>query len=100
MRWIFVPISVKSLGSFSETPSGTGSLAAASARSPKVARLPDLWVSTPLETTISSAGTFQASTAACTSMARAAAPALRSWSQLLLTAVDPPVPWMPNARLA
>ena len=54
----------------------------------------------PFETVISEAGTDHFSAAAVTSIARAAAPALRSWNQELATAVEPPVPWIgPISRL-
>ncbi len=49
---------------------------------------------------ISPAGTFQACAAADTSIARAVAPAVRYWRYELAIADDPPVPCMPNARLA
>jgi hypothetical protein len=56
---------------------GTGCRLAASAISPKLARLPEAWPSMPFDTVICAAGTFQASAAAATSIVRAAAPAWR-----------------------
>ena len=85
-------------GVFSVTSSGTCSLAASSARSPKVADLPLAWVIRPRRTVISAAGRFQRAAAARTSMARAVAPALRYCSKELGIAVEPPVPWMPKKR--
>ncbi len=84
-------MSLKSFGSFSFTSFGTSSLAAASANSPKE----PVWLplfSTPFSTVMLSAGTPHFSAAAATSICRAAAPALRSCSQLLATEVEPPVP--------
>jgi len=50
-------------------------------------------------TVIWSAGTFQRLAAACTNIARAAAPALRSCSHELEIADEPPVNWMPAVAL-
>ena len=50
----------------------------------------------PLDTVISEAGTPQVLAAASTSMARAAAPAVRNSVQELLIAEEPPVPCIPN----
>ena len=89
------------MGSFSATFCGTGSFAASSASSPKRAlRLEAAWRTTPFSTVTDEAGTDQRAAAVATSMARAAAPAMRSSSQLLATAVEPPVPWMPKKWLA
>ena len=94
-----MPISRKSFGCFSVTSLGTGSLAAASANSPKLPEWLPLF-STPLSMVMLAAGTFHVSAAAAMSICRAAAPALRSCSQLLAIEVDPPVPWIgPNSRL-
>ncbi|MCY1367471.1 hypothetical protein D9M68_762480 [compost metagenome] len=95
------PISVKSSGDLSLTSFGSGWRAAASANSPKPACLPDAaWLTTPLLTLISAAGTCHCSAAAATSMARALAPALRICSKELAMAELPPVPCIgPKARL-
>ena len=76
-RWTpSLPMRVKADASFSFGSAGTGSLAAASARAPKPAlRLPAL--TTPLDTLIVAGSTPHCRAAAATSMARAAAPALR-----------------------
>ncbi|MFD2498028.1 hypothetical protein ACFSTI_03005 [Rhizorhabdus histidinilytica] len=44
--------------------------------------------------------TFHSAAAACTSIARAIAPARRSWSKLLAIAVEPPVSCAPSSELA
>ncbi len=96
-RW---PISVKFFGSLSLTSVGTGIAAAALASSPKLAFLPEACVRTPALTVMLSGGTFQRLAAAATSIARAAAPAWRSWSHELAIAVEPPVPCIgPHSRL-
>jgi hypothetical protein len=74
-----LPMRTKSLGSFSLTSVGTGCFAASAASSPKVALL-SFDETMPRETPISAAGTCHFSAAAATSMARAAAPALRNCS--------------------
>ena len=54
----------------------------------------------PADTLIDSGGTFQRFAAAPTIIARADAPALRSWSQELASDVEPPVPCAgPHFRL-
>jgi len=79
---------------------GTGCLPAASASSPKVAFLPLACDTTPLFTCTLSAGTFHCCAAAPISIARAAAPACRYWSNEFAMAVDPPVPCAsPHLRL-
>ena len=71
----------------------TGTFAARAANSPKVAFFPVLiWATTPSLTVISAAGTCHCAAAACTSIARAVAPACRSCAHELETAVEPPVP--------
>jgi hypothetical protein len=72
-----LPISVQAPASFNVTSAGGVSFAAASASSPKVAFLPLAWLTTPLETVISPAGTFHCLAAAETSITRAVAPARR-----------------------
>ena len=93
-----VPISVNCDGSFNATPVGTSSLPAASASSPKAALLPDAWLTTPLLTVISAAGTLHCLAAAATSMALAVAPTVRYCIQAFGTLMEPPVPWMPSSR--
>src|SRR5882724_4670694 len=85
-------MSLNWLGSLSLTSVGRGSLPAAAASSPKVAFLPDLCATTPSLTVISEAGTFQRLAAAWTNIARAYAPAWRSWSHEFAIEVEPPVP--------
>src|SRR5215471_19621798 len=81
-RFSDLPISVKSLGSLSFGLSGTGSLPAASASSPKVSvRLLAAWVILPFEALQLAASTCHCAAAAAINMVRAAAPALRSLSQ-------------------
>ncbi len=97
LRGAFLPISVKFFGSLSGTFSGTGIAAAAAASWPKLAlRAPAL--STPSLTVMLCGDTFHCLAAAATSIARAVAPALRSWSHEFAIAVDPPVPCIPKAR--
>ncbi len=92
-----VPIRVNWSGVFSTGFSGTGKVAASAASSPKRAVfLP--WLTTPFDTLTSATGTFQRFAAAWTSIARAAAPALRICIQLFAIAVEPPVPIVPNIR--
>src|SRR5215213_3620609 len=83
----FLPMTVKSLSALRIGLSGTACRLAASAISPKLARLPEAWLSTPLETFTSVEGTFHASAAAATSIPRAAAPALRYCKYELAMAV-------------
>ena len=71
------PINRNAEGCFSGGSSGTGSRAAASANSPNRPCRSEAWRRTPCSTVISAAGTAHACAAACTSMTRAAAPALR-----------------------
>ena len=51
-----------------------------------------------LDAAVSAAGTPHSLAAAVTSMARAAAPALRICSYEFAIAVEPPVPWTPKRR--
>ena len=96
-----LPISLKSFGSFSLTSDGTGWRAASAASAPNVVRRDDArCVTTPLLTVMASAGTFHSCAAAATSMARAAAPAVRICSNEFAIAVLPPVPCAgPHNRL-
>ena len=71
-----LPISVNCAGVFSTGFAG-GFCCAAAAISPYVARLPEAWLSTLFDALTLPNGTFQASAAAATSIARAVAPALR-----------------------
>src|SRR5258706_11589486 len=90
---------MKRLGTLSFPSAGTFRFAASPASWPKVAFL-SCHETTPLETRTSAAGTFHFSAAAATSIARAAAPALRNCSQELASAVLPPVPCAgPHRRL-
>ena len=82
---------VKVLGSFRVGLSGGVTLAASASSSPKPALLPLGWPTTLSLTVISPAGTLHLVAAACTNIARAPAPALRSWSQELEIADEPPV---------
>ena len=86
---------VKFLGSLSVGDCGGAILAAAGSSSAKVADLPPGPETTPSLTVIWLGGAFHWFAAACTNMARAAAPALRICSQASLMAVEPPVPWIP-----
>src|SRR5690349_18944779 len=75
------PISVKRLGSFSETSDGTGSPAALPANSPNVALRPDgACFMMPFSTVMVDRSTPHSLAAASISNALAVAPALRSWS--------------------
>ena len=95
-----VPIRVKVEGSFRVGDCGGGTAAASASSSPKVALCPAAWLTTESATRISPAGTLHRVAAAWTNMARAEAPASRSWSQELAIAVEPPVPWAPMPILA
>src|SRR6476619_5224156 len=66
-----------SFGSFRATLAGTGPLAALAANAPYVADFPEAWLTMPFSALISLPGTFQLSTAAAISIARAVAPARR-----------------------
>ena len=71
----------QSFGSFSGTSFGGSILAAASATLPKVVARPDaLWVILLFSAVHSDAGTFHSLAAAWTSIMRAAAPPLRTYS--------------------
>ena len=87
-------------GSFGVTLDGAGIAAASCASSPKFALRPDECDTTPAATVTVSACTFQRLAAAATSIARAVAPAVRSWSHEFAIAVEPPVPCAgPHIRL-
>jgi len=91
---------VKVLGSFRVGVSGGVTLAASAISAPNPALLPlAAWATTPSLTVIWPTGTFHRVAAACTNIARAAAPALRSCSQELEIADEPPVSWMPKLVL-
>src|SRR5260221_659482 len=90
---------MKRLGSLSFTSAWTFCFAASLASWPKVAFFSFQEI-TPFETRISEAGACHFSAAAATSIARATAPALRSCSHELASAVLPPVPCAgPHSRL-
>ncbi len=97
MGW---PISLNWAAVLSNGASGSGRRAARSARAPK-ARLRWLaaWVTMPLATLQSAAGTPQAWAAAATSMARALAPASRIGSHRSLMLDEPPVACRPSSRM-
>ena len=90
------PMRRKADASLSVTFAGTGSFAASATSSPKRADLPEpVWLTTPLATVMSPAGTPQRAAAAATSIARAAAPASRmGWNELRIVLL-PPVPIAP-----
>jgi hypothetical protein len=95
-----LPISFHSFGSLSTTSAGGVSLAAASATLPYVVVRPvGLWVITLLAALHSAAGTFQPSAAAWTSMMRAVAPPLRTYSCEVRMPRLPPVEKSPHTRL-
>src|SRR3989442_8626170 len=79
-----VPISVKSFGSLRVTSAGTGTFAAASARSPYESFLPVAgWLTIPFAAWHDAGSTFQRCAAAAMSIMRAVAPALRSgWDRI------------------
>jgi hypothetical protein len=86
------PMRVKSFGSLRRGFSGTGSFAAAAARSPYPMRRPEAaWITIPFPVVQEAGSTFHPAAAAETSISRAAAPALRSGSQDWRTEDDPPV---------
>src|SRR5258706_5825463 len=90
---------MKRLGSLSLTSAGTFCFAASLASWPKVAFFSFQEI-TPFATRISETGACHFSAAAATSIARATAPALRSCSHELASAVLPPVPCAgPHSRL-
>jgi hypothetical protein len=97
LRDTFLPMNFQSFASFNLTSVGTGIAAAAVASCPNVARLPAA-VTTPSFTAIDCGETLHCFAAAATIMARAVAPALRSWSHEFAMAVEPPVPWSPRAK--
>src|SRR5262245_55215453 len=93
-------MSFHSLGSLRATFSGTGSLAAASATLPYVVVRPEgLCVITLLAALHSATGTLQPLAAACTSIVRAAAPPLRTYSCDMRMPRLPPVEKSPQIRL-
>ena len=73
-------------------------MAASSTSSPKPACLPEACATIPLATVISPAGTPHFVAAACTNMARAAAPAARILGHESEMADEPPVPWVPPIK--
>src|SRR4029077_11810107 len=80
-RFAGVPIKVKSFGSLSAIVSGTGRVAAFSARAPYVSVRPvGPWVTTPRLARHDAGSTSHVWAAAATSMVRAVAPARRSGS--------------------
>jgi hypothetical protein len=100
-RFVGWPTMRKSFGSLSGTSCGTGSIAAAAATWPYGMRRPLLPCSTsPFSVRHSDGSTLQLFAAASSSIARAAAPALRSGSDMPATLVLPPVIWMPKPGCA
>src|SRR3989454_4678060 len=100
-RFAGVPINVKSFGSLSGTLSGTGSLAAFSAREPYGSVRPvGVWVTTPRLARHDAGSTSHVWAAAATSMVRAVAPARRNGSTNELTLDDPAVSGSPNNGVA
>src|SRR5580765_4310586 len=90
----------QSFGSLSGASAGGGSLAAASATLPYVVVRPlGLWVITLLVALHSAAGTPQPLAAAWTSINRAVAPPLRTYSFDSRIPRLPPVEKLPHARL-
>ena len=96
MRRVGLPMSLKDLGSLSATFCGTGSFEAASASWPYASFFPPAPSTTPFSVRSVSGFTFHWFAAACTSIARACAPAVRIWSNELHTLDDPPTIWMPK----
>src|SRR6202789_236938 len=95
-----LPISFQSFGSFSFTSAGGSILAAASATLPKVVVRPEgVCVTTLLAAVHSEAGTFHSLAAAWTSITRAVAPPLRTYSCEARMPRLPPVEKSPQARL-
>src|SRR5262249_36412596 len=91
---------VQGFGSFSGTSFGGSTLAAASARLPQVVLRPGLvWVTVELAAVHSATGTFQEFAAACTSIMRAMAPPLRTYSLDSRMPRLPPVEKSPHTRL-
>ena len=87
-----VPISLKSFGAFSTTSVGGVNALAACAKAPKSAcLLLRAWLTTPAATVHSLAATPHWLAAACTSIARAEAPAKRIGPQASRTLDEPPV---------
>ena len=90
----WVPISLKSSGFLSVTSVGGESLDAAATSSPKrFERLPAISLTRPASTVTEATGTPHSAAAASTSIALAAAPALRICMNELAMAVEPPVNW-------
>src|SRR6185295_3066301 len=99
-RFTGLPMSFHSLGFFSVTSLGGSRRAAASATLPYVVlRLDALWVMTLFDATHSEAGTPHWLAAACTSIMRAAAPPLRTYSCEVRMPRLPPVEKSPQTRL-
>src|SRR6266403_575145 len=99
-RFTDLPMSFQSLGSLSDTFAGGVSFAAASATLPYVVVRPERpCVITLLAAQHSEAGAPQASAAAWTSIVRAVAPPLRTYSCEVRMPRLPPVEKSPHARL-
>ena len=99
-RFSGLPAIFQVFGSLSGTSFGCSRRAAASATLPYVVFRPDgLWVMTLFAAVHSAAGTFHSSAAAWTSIMRAAAPPLRTYSFDWRMPRLPPVENSPHARL-
>jgi hypothetical protein len=95
-----LPMIFQSFGSFSTTSEGGLSLPAAPATLPKLVLRPEApCVITLLAARHSEAGTFHSSAAACTSITRAMAPPLRTYSCDSRMPRLPPVEKLPHTRL-
>ena len=93
------PMSLNCAGVFRVTAPGSGSLAAASASSPKPALRPEGWSTRPASTRSSATGTPHCAAAAATSIARADAPASRMGSHRSFMLELPPVIITPISRI-
>ena len=94
IRRIGLPMSEKSLRSFSLTSGGCGNLAAALASSPNPSERPEEeCVTLPRAAAQVAGSTFQRAAAAAKSIVRATAPASRKIFQLPRVLVEPPVAW-------
>src|SRR5215813_33201 len=99
-RFTDLPMIFQSFGSLSGTSAGGVSFAAASATLPYVVLRPvGVCVMTLLAALHSAAGTLQALAAACTSITRAVAPPLRTYSFDSRMPRLPPVEKLPHGRL-
>jgi hypothetical protein len=99
-RRVGLPTSLNDLGSLSVTWAGTATFAAASASCPYDAFLPPGPSTKPFSVRRSAGFAFHWSAAACTSIARACAPAVRICSKEFVMLDDPPTIWMPNTVCA